>query len=116
MSFGSAGQFELKVDIIVLITDDPNAAEVVKISDGQLFLIREETIRSDRECMYVYALLTRITNVHVYVRFYRYNEAMATIRRVPSLDHHFQLVVTRVYEEGDQELLEDEDESTCIVT
>ena len=41
----------------------------------------------------------------------RYNDAMATIRRVPHLDHNFQLVVTRVYEEGDQELLEDEDES-----
>lgn len=36
---------------------------------------------------------------------------MATIRRVPSMDHNFQLVVTRVYEEGDQPLLEDEDES-----
>ncbi|KAG6890559.1 hypothetical protein C0992_000567 [Termitomyces sp. T32_za158] len=36
---------------------------------------------------------------------------MATIRRVPNLEHHFQLVVTRVYEEGDQELLEDEDET-----
>ena len=36
---------------------------------------------------------------------------MATIRRVPQLDHHFQLVITRVYEDGDQELLEDEDES-----
>lgn len=36
---------------------------------------------------------------------------MATIRRVPSLEHNFQLVVTRVYEDGDQELLEDEDES-----
>jgi hypothetical protein len=43
--------------------------------------------------------------------FYRYNEAMATIRRVPSVEHNFQLVITRVYEEGDQELLEDEDES-----
>lgn len=40
-----------------------------------------------------------------------YNDAMATIRRVPSLDHNFQLVITRVLEEGDQELLEDEDES-----
>jgi len=40
-----------------------------------------------------------------------YNDAMATIRRVPSIDHNFQLVVTRVYEEGGQELLEDEDES-----
>jgi hypothetical protein len=36
---------------------------------------------------------------------------MVTIRRVPSIEHHFQLVVTRVYEDGDQELLEDEDES-----
>ena len=40
-----------------------------------------------------------------------YNDAMATIRRIPSVDHNFQLVVTRVYEDGDQELLEDEDES-----
>jgi hypothetical protein len=40
-----------------------------------------------------------------------YNDAMATIRRVPSLEHNFQLVITRVYEDGDQELLEDEDES-----
>ena len=40
-----------------------------------------------------------------------YNEAIATIRRVPSIEHNFQLVITRVYEEGDQELLEDEDES-----
>lgn len=36
---------------------------------------------------------------------------MATIRRVPGVEHNFQLVVTRVYEDGDQELLEDEDES-----
>lgn len=36
---------------------------------------------------------------------------MATIRRVPSVEHNFQLVITRVYEEGDQELLEDEEES-----
>jgi hypothetical protein len=36
---------------------------------------------------------------------------MATIRRVPTLEHNFQLVITKVYEEGDEELLEDEDES-----
>ncbi|KAG5638194.1 hypothetical protein H0H81_001291 [Sphagnurus paluster] len=36
---------------------------------------------------------------------------MATIRRVPNMDHNFQLVITRVYEDGDQELLEDEDET-----
>lgn len=100
----------MNVDIIVFITDDPNAAEVVKISEGQLFLVREETIRSDRECMYVRC---DPLNAQQCSRsyFYRYNDAMATIRRVPQLDHHFQLVITRVYEDGDQELLEDEDES-----
>lgn len=41
----------------------------------------------------------------------RYNDAMATIRRVPSVEHHFQLVITRVYEEGDEELFEGEEES-----
>ena len=40
---------------------------------------------------------------------------MATIRRVPSLEHTFQLVITRVYEDGDQELLEDEEESEYAV-
>ncbi|KAI0318699.1 VID27 cytoplasmic protein-domain-containing protein [Amylostereum chailletii] len=73
------------------VWQDPNAAEVVKISTGQLFLVRPETIRSSRECIY--------------------NDAMATIRRVPSIEHNFQLVVTRVYEDGDQELLEDEEET-----
>ncbi|RXW24724.1 hypothetical protein EST38_g1161 [Candolleomyces aberdarensis] len=36
---------------------------------------------------------------------------MATIRRIPHIDHNFQLVITRVYEDEDQELLEDEDET-----
>jgi hypothetical protein len=45
----------------------------------------------------------------------RFNDAMATIRRVPSIEHNFQLVITRVYEEGDQELLEDEEESASFV-
>ncbi|KAH8105865.1 VID27 cytoplasmic protein [Cristinia sonorae] len=77
--------------LIGKVWQDPNAAEVVKISEGQLFLVRSGTIRSDRECIY--------------------NDAMATIRRISNVEHNFQLVVTRVYEEGDQELLEDEDET-----
>lgn len=39
-----------------------------------------------------------------------YNDAVATIRRAPGMEHQFQLVVTRAYEDEDQELLEDEDE------
>ncbi|TFK23253.1 VID27 cytoplasmic protein [Coprinopsis marcescibilis] len=70
---------------------DPNAAEVVKISSGQFYLTRAEILRTNRECIY--------------------NEAMATIRRLPSVEHNFELVVTRVYEDEDQELLEDEDET-----
>ncbi|KAG1752734.1 VID27 cytoplasmic protein-domain-containing protein [Suillus paluster] len=73
------------------VWQDPNAAEVVKIEMGQLYLVRPGNIRSSRECIY--------------------NEAIATIRRVPALEHNFQLVITRVYEDGDQELLEDEDET-----
>ncbi|KAN0097408.1 VID27 cytoplasmic domain containing protein [Tylopilus felleus] len=77
--------------ILSKVWQDPNAAEVVKIESGQLYLVRPGNVRSSRECIY--------------------NEAIATIRRVPSIDHNFQLVITRVYEEGDQELLEDEDET-----
>ena len=40
---------------------------------------------------------------------------MATIRRVPSAEHAFNLVITRVFEDGDQELLEDEDESESLL-
>lgn len=44
----------------------------------------------------------------------RFNNAMATIRRVPAIDHNFQLVITRVYEDEDEELIEDEEESTSV--
>ncbi|CAK5275544.1 unnamed protein product [Mycena citricolor] len=77
--------------LIGKVWQDPNAAEVVKIPAGQLYLVRPGNIRTSRECIY--------------------NDAMATIRRVSAVEHHFQLVITRVYEEGDQELLEDEDET-----
>lgn len=92
------------------ITDDPNAAEVVKISEGQLFLVRSETVRGGRECMYVIPPKSRFPQPHA-LSDNRYNDAMATIRRVPSMDHTFQLVITRVYEDGNEELIEDEEES-----
>ncbi|KAF8913955.1 VID27 cytoplasmic protein-domain-containing protein [Gymnopilus junonius] len=77
--------------LIGKVWQDPNAAEVVKISSGQLYLVRPGNIRTSRECIY--------------------NECMATIRRLPSVEHNFQLVITKVYEDGDQDLLEDEDET-----
>ncbi|KAI0284219.1 VID27 cytoplasmic protein [Russula aff. rugulosa BPL654] len=78
-------------NLIGKVWQDPNATEVVKISTGQLHLVRPGNVRSSRECIY--------------------NDAMATIRRIPSVEHNFQLVITRVYEDGDQELLEDEEET-----
>ncbi|KAF9485299.1 VID27 cytoplasmic protein [Pholiota conissans] len=77
--------------LIGKVWQDPNAAEVVKISSGQLYLVRPGNIRTSRECIY--------------------NDCMATIRRLPGVEHNFQLVITKVYEEGDQDLLEDEDET-----
>ncbi|KAF9534268.1 VID27 cytoplasmic protein [Crepidotus variabilis] len=77
--------------LIGKVWQDPNAAEVVKISSGQLYLIRPGNIRTSRECIY--------------------NDCMATVRRLPSIEHNFQLVITKVYEDGDQDLLEDEDET-----
>ena len=41
-----------------------------------------------------------------------YNDAMATVRKASSVDHNFQLVITRVFEEGEEDILEEEDEST----
>lgn len=35
------------------ITEDANAAELVKISTGQLYLVRPGNIRTSRECMFV---------------------------------------------------------------
>lgn len=64
----------------------------------------------------MYALSSPISLPSVTHLLRSYNEAIATIRRVPSLEHNFQLVITRVYEEGDQELLEDEDESSSYST
>lgn len=40
----------------------------------------------------------------------RYKDAVATIRRTTT-DKNYQLVITRAYEEGEEQLLEEDDES-----
>lgn len=40
---------------------------------------------------------------------------MATVRKAPSIEHNFQLVITRVFEEGEEDILEEEDESESFV-
>ena len=36
---------------------------------------------------------------------------MATVRKAPSVEYNYQLVITRVFEEGEEDILEEEDES-----
>lgn len=40
---------------------------------------------------------------------------MATVRKAPSVEHNFQLVITRVFEEGEEDILEEEDESASYL-
>lgn len=36
---------------------------------------------------------------------------MATVRKAQSVEHNFQLVITRVFEEGEEDILGEEDDS-----
>lgn len=42
----------------------------------------------------------------------RYKDAVATIRRTTT-EFNYQLVITRAYEEGEEQLLEEDDECEC---
>lgn len=44
----------------------------------------------------------------------RYNDAMATIRRASSAEHQFQLVIIRIFEEGEEDILEEDEESAKV--
>lgn len=97
------------MDIIFAKTDPSSATELVKIPSGQLYLVRPGNIRSSRECMCV-------NSSSCYLRstlnlLFRYNDAMATVRKAPSVEYNYQLVITRVFEEGEEDILEEEDES-----
>lgn len=69
---------------------DTNSTELAQISTGQLFLVRPGSIQGSRECLF--------------------NTAIATIRR-STQEFNFQLVVTRVFEEGEEQLLDEDEES-----
>lgn len=72
------------------IWGDQNNLELIQIPSGSLYLVRPGSIKGARECIY--------------------KDAVAAIRRTPT-PHNYQLVVTRAYEEGEEQLLEEEDES-----
>lgn len=69
---------------------DQDNVELVQIPAGALYLVRPSSVKGARECIY--------------------KDAVATIRRTPT-EHNYQLVVTRAYDEGEQQLLDEDEES-----
>ncbi|KAG8705137.1 hypothetical protein FRC08_001823 [Ceratobasidium sp. 394] len=72
------------------VWSDPTASELAQIPTGQLYLVRPNSIKGSRECIF--------------------NDAMITVRRTAT-EYHFHLVVTKVYADGDEPTLEEDDES-----
>ncbi|PWN86561.1 VID27-domain-containing protein [Acaromyces ingoldii] len=72
------------------IWSDQNNAELIQLPAGALYLVRPGSIKGARECIY--------------------KDAVATIRRTTT-EFNYQLVITRAYEEGEEQLLEEDDES-----
>lgn len=69
---------------------NPANPELIQIPAGLLYLVRPDSIKGSRECIF--------------------QDAVATIRRTGT-EYQYQLVVTRAYEEGEEQLL-DEDAET----
>lgn len=86
-----------------------NAAELAKIQSGQLYLVRPTGPRSGRECMSVLQCSSLCYRVDIHDN--SYNDAMATVRRAPSVEYNYQLVITRVFEDGEEDILDEEEES-----
>ncbi|KAG9040208.1 hypothetical protein FRB95_000137 [Tulasnella sp. JGI-2019a] len=73
------------------VWSDPNTNELAKLTSGELYIVRpRSSVKGARECIY--------------------RDAMATVRRT-SQEFNYQLVITRVYEEGEEETLDEDDET-----
>lgn len=66
--------------------------------------------------MHVSCILDRISgNQSPHACSLRFQNAMITVRRALTAEFHYQLVVTRLFEEGEELLLDEEDESVQVV-
>lgn len=92
---------------------NPSNPELIQIPAGQLYLVRPDSIKGSRECMCVSANdeeQRKVTRERKLTRSFK--DAVATIRRTGT-EFQYQLVVTRAYEEGEEQLLEEDAESEC---
>ncbi|QRV72435.1 vacuolar import and degradation protein 27 [Ceratobasidium sp. AG-Ba] len=78
-----------QLSVFSRVWSDPTASELAQIPTGQLYLVRPNSIKGSRECIF--------------------NDAMITVRRTAT-EFHFHLVVTKVYADGDEPTLEEDDE------
>nr|ODO02222.1 cytoplasmic protein [Cryptococcus depauperatus CBS 7855] len=69
---------------------NPANPELMQIPAGQLYLVRPDSIKGSRECIF--------------------QDAVATIRRT-GVEYQYQLVITRAYDEGEEQLLDDDAET-----
>ncbi|GBB93469.1 hypothetical protein RclHR1_02180011 [Rhizophagus clarus] len=74
-----------------LIWGNPDNPELIKITNGELYLVRPNfSIKGTRECIF--------------------HTAQATVRRT-GVEWQYQIVISRVFDEGEEELQDEEEES-----
>jgi VID27 N-terminal region len=83
------------------------AEEVAQLHEGELYILRTNSAKGSRECMSVLYLLAVWFLKRL--NFARFTTAVATVRRTET-PFEYQLVITRAYQEGEAELLDDIDE------
>ncbi|PUU81575.1 VID27 cytoplasmic protein-domain-containing protein [Tuber borchii] len=68
------------------IFGDSTKQDIIQLDQGQLYIVRPNSVKGYSECIF--------------------KDAAATIRRTSTL-YHYQLVIQRAYEEGEEELVDD---------
>ena len=97
-----------------MIWGEGDKTEIVQIPSGQLYLVRpKNSVKGISECMYAPLSLPQ-TPLHDWNILadlvYRFKDAAASIRRTTT-EFNYQLVVQRAYEEGEEQLLESDDDN-----
>ncbi|KAH0609394.1 uncharacterized protein H6S33_012880 [Morchella sextelata] len=69
-----------------LIFGDSTKQDIIQLDQGQLYIVRPNSVKGHSECIF--------------------KDAAATIRRT-STNFHYQLVIQRAYEEGEEQLVDD---------
>ncbi|CCX06329.1 Similar to Vacuolar import and degradation protein 27; acc. no. Q1MTR3 [Pyronema omphalodes CBS 100304] len=72
------------------IFGDNTKQDIIQLDAGQLYIVRPNSVKGYSECIF--------------------KDAQATIRRT-STTYHYQLVIQRAYEEGEEQLLDDAEDS-----